>query len=239
VNHLELSSEQIRDYKQSWEAFVKEARQPFPKVVATLTAYGTKELVHSLQLVMQWPDERIEYTRSYHLLDGNFDKLTDAVMQELQDVGPNVKLLMIDEPLPVEHCACCGAGYSRTMKPAVVARHTDPDWAEHSSCAIYVNPETTLITMLFSLRKETLFFGTLHLCQGKFLHYHNEGVDERFEVGPRPSIRTQATRIVDAVLKSWSPARVFIGTGDPNKPQVINALVLPAFWENKHAPKRS
>ena len=55
VNHLELSPEQIREYKKSWEAFVNEARQPFPKVVATLTAYGTKELVHSLQLVMQWP----------------------------------------------------------------------------------------------------------------------------------------------------------------------------------------
>jgi hypothetical protein len=93
--------------------------------------------------------------------------------------------------------------------------------------------------MLFSLREETLFLGTLHLCQGRFIHYHCEGVDERFEVGPRPSIRAQATRIIDAVLKSWSPARVFIGTGDPDKPELINALVLPAFWENKHAPKRS
>ena len=188
---------------------------------------------------MQWPDERIEYTRSYHLLDGNFDRLTDAVMRELQDVGPNVKLLIIGEPLPVEHCTCCGAGYSRTMKPAVVARYTDPEWAVHSSCAIYVNPETTLITMLFSLRTETLFFGTLHLCQGKFLHYRSEGVDERFEVGPGTSIRAQATRIINAVLKNWSPARVFIATGDQDKPEVIKALVLPAFWENRHARRQS
>jgi hypothetical protein len=89
------------------------------------------------------------------------------------------------------------------------------------------------MTMLFSLRQDTLFFGTLHLCQGKFLHYHSEGVDERLELQRRPSIRAQATRVIEAVLKSWSPARVFIGTRDPDKPEMISALTLPAFWENK------
>jgi hypothetical protein len=35
----------------SWEAFVIEANQPEPTVIATLSAYGTEELIHSLQLV--------------------------------------------------------------------------------------------------------------------------------------------------------------------------------------------
>jgi hypothetical protein len=110
VSHLELSPEEIKKYKQSWEAFVHETRQPFPKVIATLSAYGSYELIHSVQLIMQWGDERIEYKRSYHLLEGNLDKMTDAVMEELKDFGSGVKILLVNEPLPVEHCPCCGSG---------------------------------------------------------------------------------------------------------------------------------
>jgi hypothetical protein len=40
VNHLELSPEEIRKHKRSWEAFVSETRKPFPRVIATLAAYG-------------------------------------------------------------------------------------------------------------------------------------------------------------------------------------------------------
>jgi hypothetical protein len=197
-----------------------------------LAAYGTVELIHSIQLVMQWPDERIEYTRSYHLLDGPLDKLTDAVMEEVSQIGRNVKLMVLNEPLPVEHCPCCGAGVSRTVKPAVVIRHTDPDWPTDSSCAIYINPETPLITVLFFLRLEQLLVGSLHLCRGgRFLHYHSDGIDERVAVQPNPSIRAQATRIVRRLLKEWSPARVFIGTGDSDTPELIHELNLPAFWE--------
>jgi hypothetical protein len=48
VNHLELGPEQIRQCKKSWEAFIIEARQSNPNVVATLAAYGTVELIHSM-----------------------------------------------------------------------------------------------------------------------------------------------------------------------------------------------
>jgi hypothetical protein len=233
VNHLDLGPEQIRQHKISWEAFVIEARQPNPKVVATLAAYGTVELIHSLQLVMQWPDERIEYARSYHLLDGTLDELTDAVMEELSHIGQNVKLMVLNQPLPVEHCPCCGAGVSRTVKPAVVIRHTDPDWPTDSSCAVYINQETPLITVLFFLRQQQLLVSTLHLCRGRFLHYHGDGVDERIAVQPKPSIRAQATRILRTLLKEWSPAKVFIGTGDPDTQQLIDDLNLPPCWEIK------
>jgi hypothetical protein len=67
ANHLELDANEILRLKNSWEAFVVEANRPDPRVIATLSAYGTEEVIHSLQLVMQWPDERIEYKRSFHL----------------------------------------------------------------------------------------------------------------------------------------------------------------------------
>jgi hypothetical protein len=95
VNHLDLGAEKIRGHKRSWEAFVAETRKPFPNVIATLAAYGSYEYIHSLQLVMQWSDERVEYKRAYHLLDGNMDKMTDAVMKELKDFEPGVKLVTL------------------------------------------------------------------------------------------------------------------------------------------------
>ncbi len=233
MNHLELSPEEIKKYKTSWETFLIETRKPSPNVIATLAAYGTYEVIHSVQLVMQWSDERIEYKRSYHLLDGNLDQMTDAVMEEIKDFGPGVRLALISEPLPVEHCPCCGAGYSRTLKPPVVIRHTDPDWDRQSACSIYINPEQPSLAVAFALRGEHLFSGSLHLCQGRFLHYQSDGIDERLAVRARPSIRAQARRIVKQILRDWGPAMVFIGTGNPDAPEIMNEFSLPACWEKK------
>ena len=143
VNHLDLGPQKIREHKRSWEAFVAETRKPSPAVIATLSAYGSYEQIHSLQLVLQWA-ERIEYSRSYHLLDGNMDKMTDAVMEELKDFGPGVQIAFIDKPLPIEHCPCCGSGYYRKLDPPVVIRHTDPDWSTQSTCAIYFGANENL-----------------------------------------------------------------------------------------------
>lgn len=119
LNHLELGAEGILAHKKSWEAFVADAQRDVPSVKATLACYGTHDLIHSVQLVLQWPDERIEYERSFHLLDGHCDVMTDRVLEEVMAIGKNVKLFLINEPLPVEHCPCCGKGLSRTVKPYV------------------------------------------------------------------------------------------------------------------------
>ncbi len=233
VNHLELSPDEIRRHKTSWETFVSETRKPFPKVIATLSAYGNYELIHSVQLVMQWAD-RIEYQRSYHLIDGNLDKMTDAVMEELRDFGLGVKLALIDKPLPVEHCPSCGVGYSRKLNPPFVIRSTDPAWSTHSICGIYINPETPSLALSFGLRDEHLFNAQLHLCQGKLLHYSGDDqIDEKIAVQPQLSVRTQATRIVRRILKDWTPAHVLIGTGNPDDPESVDELILPACWEKK------
>jgi hypothetical protein len=235
--HLELGAAEIFRLKTSWEAFVAEARKPNPAALATLSAYGTEDLIHSLQLVMQWPDERIEYTRSFHLLEGNMDQLTDKVFEELKTIGAGIKLVLIDQPLPVEHCPCCGTGFSRTMKPAVVARLTDPTWQRDSTCSIYINPDQPSLALAFSLRGEHLFSGSLHLCNGKHLHYSADGVDESVEVKSKPSVRFQATRIVEKILCEWEPAHIFIGTGAHEHPELIEELLLPRSWETSRASK--
>jgi hypothetical protein len=233
ANHLELDAREILRLKNSWEAFIVEARQPDPKVVATLAAYGTKELIHSLQLVMQWPDEKIEYKRSFHLLDGDLDRLTDEVFEELAAIGPKVKLALIDEPLPVEHCPTCRTAVSRTVKPAVAIRLTDPGWATESACGIYINPDHPSIAMVFSLRKQNVLSGNLHVCQGKFLHYSSEGVEDSVPIRARPSVRSQATAIVKQILREWTPSTIFIGTGDSDQPEIISTLALPKCWETR------
>lgn len=216
--HLDLDASEILRLKKSWEAFVAEARKPEPRVLATLSAYGTTELIHSLQLVMQWPDERIEYIRSFHLLDGDLDRLTDDVMEELAAIGPKAKLAVINQPLPVEHCTCCHRGLSRTLKPAVVTRLTDPRWSKDSSCSIYINPHQPSLAVIFSIDGQEILRGSLHLCQRKFLHYMSDGIDDRVPVRYRPSVRAQASQIVKQLLREWVPARTFIGTGDPDQP---------------------
>ena len=231
VNHTELGAAEILRMKKSWEAFVAEARRPAPKVLATLSTFGSEELVHSLQLVMQWPDETIEYTKSYHLLDGDLDRLTDRVFEELASIGEHVKLALVNQVLPVEHCPCCGTGFSRTMKPAVVKRLTDPSWATESSCNIYVNPNQPSLAALVYLRDEILITSSLHLCQGKFLHFNNDWFDDRVALKPRPSVRTQASQIINHFLDEWQPAIVRIGTGSPDAPEPISDLLLPNCWE--------
>ncbi len=235
ANHLELDAKEILRLKNSWEAFVVEANRPNPRVIATLSAYGTEELIHSLQLVMQWPDERIEYKRSFHLLDGDLDRLTDEVFDELAGIGPRVKLAVIDQPLPVEHCPSCRTAFSRTLKPPVVIRLTDPEWATESACGIYINPDQPSLAIVLSFREQQILSGSLHLCQLKFLDYSSEGINERVPIKPKPSIRAQATRIVNQVLREWTPSKVFIGTGDPDEPEIINTLKLPRCWEVRSA----
>jgi hypothetical protein len=173
----------------------------------------------------------IEYKRSFHLLDGDLDRLTDEVFEELAAIGPKVKLALINQPLPVEHCPSCRTAFSRTLKPPVVSRLTDPAWATESACGIYINPDRPSLSIVLSFREQQILSGSLHLCQCKFLDYSSEGIDERVPVKARPSIRAQATRIVNQVLREWTPSKVFIGTGDPDAPDIISTLTLPKCWE--------
>ena len=46
-----------------------------------------------------------------------------------------------------------------------------------------------------------------------------------------PSVRTQATRMVRKFIREWEPGRVFIGTGDPDTPHLIDEFLLPKVWE--------
>lgn len=116
VKHTELGAERIKEFKSSWERFVTEARQDQPKILATVSVYGNYEHIHAAQLVMQWFDEKIEYERVFHLLEGDYEYWAEEIIGEVDYFGKNIKVVIINEPLPVEYCPCCGKGFSRTVK---------------------------------------------------------------------------------------------------------------------------
>ena len=117
------------------------------------------------------------------------------------------------------------------MKPAVVEKLTNPAWDSDSVCSIYINPKQASLALAFSLGEKELFTGSLHLCQGQNLHYTSEGVDDVVKLTATPSVRTQASNIVNYILADWRPAHIFFATGNHDDPRVIDALKLPRCWE--------
>lgn len=122
TRHLHLGSDRILKYKTSWEAFVTNAQSNDPSVIAVVNVFGTLEHVHASKIIFKWPDEKIEFERIFHLLEGNFDYWTDEMLAEVQSLGKNIKLFLIDEPFPVEYCPCCGNGYSNTVKEGLIKK---------------------------------------------------------------------------------------------------------------------
>jgi len=216
--------------KKSWEAFVQEAGKPNPGILAVLNAYGNRATIHSMKLVFQWVSGKIEFERVYHLLNGPMEAWVDRALEEVEWLGKGIQMSLIQEPLAVEYCPCCNASTSRTVNTGLARKLTAKNWSIDSFCSIYINPTFPSFAILISLRNELLHEGHLHRC-GKHLHYHCEEFDERLPVRSVAKVRPLATQIMRRVLKQWQPARVFIGTGDPDAPSLIHRFVLPACWE--------
>jgi len=233
VQHLELSAEEILRRKVSWEKFVGACQVPGSGIIATITMFGTEQLIHSAQVVYQWEDETIEHQQSFFLLNGGYDQWAEELLRETTSLGPNISIAMLEDPQPVEHCPCCGTGYSHVLKPALVSKLTDPRWKTRSVMSVYVNPENPSLAISLALERKQMYSATLHLCQGKYLHFECDYFDERVEIRSKPSVRTQVSRLVSKVISEWNPAYILIGTGNTEKPQIINALNLPKCWERR------
>ena len=232
VRHVELSVEEISSCKTNWERFVRASRTPGAPVLATVTVFGTTEHLHSAQLVLQWADGSVEHARSFHLLEGTLERWVDEIAEQVDSIGAHLQLALVDGPQAVEHCPSCGSGKSRTVDRTRALMLTDSDWKVDSVTSIYVNPDRPSLALTLALGNETLQSGSLHLCQGRFLHYQCDQYEERLSLKRQPSIRTQATKLVERIIREWQPARVVVGTGEPDSPEVMNGLDLPLCWES-------
>ena len=234
LQHLELSAEVIRKHKHSWESFVSEASKPNPQVAATMTSFGNENSVHTVQLVMQWSDEKIEYKRIWHQHDGGIDKWTDEIIAEVKSIGSNIPLVIISEPVSVKLCPYCGIGLSHTVKEEFFLKRTD-DWKEFSRLIIYIHPKQPELRFIVTLYDNVVYSAYLHLCEGKYLNYMGDYFKEQFTIERRPSVRTQVTQIVVREIEEWQPSYIFIGTGNLNNLYAIDDLRLPKVWEWRRA----
>ncbi len=231
TNHLELGAENILKYKRKWEAFVKEAQKEKPKVLAVVNVYGTEENIHSMRLIFQTTDSKIIFERVYHLLTGSPDSWIDSVIDEVRWLGTNIPVTIISKPLPVEYCSCCGNSLSNTIDSNVAKKITSSNWDQNSLCSIYINPTQPSLALTILYKKEILFTGWCHKC-GKYLHFICDNYEERVPIKKSHSVRHQATKILSRVIDDWHPAKILIGTGNENNPEIIDGLNLPRIWEN-------
>ncbi len=231
--HLELSEDKLREYKLSWESFVQDAQSESPTVLATINFFGNEEQVHAARLIFQWPNQKIEFEKTYHLLEGSVESWVDNMIVEANKIGKNIKLGVIEGFLPIEYCGCGGGAYSHVVNEAVAIKTNAKNWDEKSILSVYINPDVPRITMHLSLWEQDLFKASIHLCDGTHLHLESDYHEERIELKKRPSIRTQATEMFKGFLSDWEPAHLFVGTGDPDQPELIEYFLLPRCWEKR------
>ncbi|MGQ9873426.1 hypothetical protein [Leptodesmis sp.] len=198
--------------------------------------YGTYAKVHSIQAVFQWADGRIEFECTYHQLDGPAEDCVDDLIAQFDWLGKGVKLLIIDKPLPVEYCPCCSSSLKRFLAENQYKRLFYKSWKTDSTCCIYINPKRPSLALTLFLNQEVIYQGALHLC-GYSLHYTCSSFEERFPISKRPSIRTQATRIIQDIMNIWEPGHILIETGDRQNPYLIENFELPKCWEKLKGKK--
>jgi hypothetical protein len=234
LNHLELSANEIIKFKKEWELTVNESGKDNPKIVAVINCFGTKELIHSVKLAFQNDEGKIVLERTYHILNADFDKITDSLFEELGWLGENIKLTIIDEPISIEYCPCGGGAFTQVLDKSILKKYTDSDWNTKSLMTIYINPNQPSLAFTIFYEKEDIFSGSIHKCEKKHLHYHDRSnFDERMIITNRPSIRTQTTKIIQKVISTWEPSKIMIGTGDHDKPKIIENFELPELWESR------
>ncbi len=231
MNHLELGDKRILKDKIEWEAFVKETQKEKPKVLAVINIYGTEESIHSMRLIFQTNELKIIVERLYHLLTGPPESWIDSTIDEVRWLGQNIPLVIVDKPLPIEYCPCCGKSLANVIDSNVAKRITASNWEQNSICSIYINPSQPSLAIILLYKKEVLLTGSLHKC-GEYLHFICDNFEERVPIKKSLKVRTQATKILSKVINEWHPAQILIGTGDENNPKIIDNLNLPRIWEN-------
>lgn len=233
LKHLDLSSSELMRYKQDWEAFVSECKKENPQVIATINVYGSIDNVVGMKIIFQWVDGKIEFERKYQLLDAPYEEWIDNALSEVIRLGKNIKVVLIDSPLPIEYCEECKNSISRTIDENMATMITSADWNETALSTIYINPNrASLAISIFYNTQEPIYWVSIHKCNGK-LHIKDNKKDELLYFSKRESRRTQVVKLVKKILKMWNIHKIFIGTGDEDNPTKINNFNLPIYWEKR------
>jgi hypothetical protein len=234
TKHLELGADKILEFKREWEQTVVECKTDNPKILATLNIFGTEERVDSVRLVFQNINSKIIYQRDFYLLIGPPDQWIDNILEEVCWLSKKIKLSVINKPLEFEYCGCGSGALSTTIDRNAAIYVTANDWKEKSIVSIYINPTFPSIAFTLFYGNELLYTANLHKCTDGYFHFITDKFEERTPIKKKPSISTQAREIVQRVADTWTPGRIFIGTGNPDDPTITNEFNLPDIWEKKN-----
>jgi hypothetical protein len=238
TRHTELDATAIASHKHDWEAFVAEAAAEQPRLVATVCMFGTLDTIHSVKSVHQWTDGRIVFERLYHLHLGTPREWAKDIVEEVLRIGKNIPIVFIEQPQDITQRPCCHKSLSAVIDRGYTLRLAAADWDINSSAWIYINPDQPSLALIFALSYREIFTAHLHLCGGRYLHFSSDEYTERILIQPSPSVRTQATRVIQKLLHEWRPARTLIGTGDRKQPSIVDDFDLPRCWEARAGGRR-
>lgn len=168
--------------------------------------------------------------RLYHLIEAPVNQWIDSVLEETEWLGPNIKIVLIDEPLDIEYCPCCEKSLANIINSDAAQMLSNPDWSSRSIGSIYVNPDRPSLAITISYKNKIILNASVHKC-GNHLHFISNSFEERTPIRATPSVRTQIGKLVHKFLKEWRVNRLLIGTGSHDTPHIIQQLDLPIVWE--------
>ncbi|TXI93671.1 MAG: HNH endonuclease [Neisseriales bacterium] len=235
LNHIELTSERIKQNKDSWENFVLESKKPQPQILAVVNAFGTSENVTTIRLIFQWTNiEKIEFQKDFHHVDIPFKEIPDLILSEIQRFGENIQLIIFDQIETIEHCKNRHGALSRIVNLNYATRIISPDWQNKARCNIFINPirPSLAICIFFESEKDPIYSVSIHKCGNDF-HIHDELNDIKVPFLLN-KIRTQLTNLVNSIIfEEWNinPLNILIATGKHDNPTIIDKLYFPKIWE--------
>ncbi|OYO84347.1 hypothetical protein CG709_15240, partial [Lachnotalea glycerini] len=121
-----------------------------------------------MKILFQWVDGKVEFERVYQLLDSPIEEWVDNAISEVIRLGKNIKIVLVDRPLPIEYCDECKNSISRTIDNNIATMVTSADWKETAISTIYINPnQASLAISIFYKSQEPMYSMSIHKCNGK------------------------------------------------------------------------
>lgn len=231
LNHLDLSADNLKKFKEEWEDFVQECKKDEPRVLATINAFGTYEDIVGMKIIFQKLDGQIVFERAYQRLDGDLGYWTDKALEEVARFGKNIKVAIIDEPLEIEFCNNHCGSLSQTLDEPAARKIIANDWYEKSIATVYTNPTQASLALSIFYNQELVYSVSMHRCKGKIRLSDYKGTKSaKIKLF---YVRRQVKAYVEQFLQEWEVGMVFYGTGDPDNPTITDKCVLPFCWEFK------
>jgi hypothetical protein len=240
TRHPDLSPDQIKHYKESWEDFVEEASKPNTEVLGFVILYGEGETVSHLRLTFQWGDQ-VMWERMIHDTDFPSYVWKDEVYKSRDWLGEHIWINIVPELLPIKFCEICASNgkYDSRRDPklygSVTKKYTDAAWDTDSCVSLYIDPYRPFLSFGVLLRGEPIHSVYIYkqgksvstFCSEPSCECHSSS-DEK-KLSPE-NLEEQVKYVLNTLLVKWEPARYNLFTLKDNAPVLLDGITLHDAW---------